>query len=294
MGLFVGSQQEYYEGEDHGNYQFVSHKVIVNNFMISYVGEGKLIPKVKRSDIAFHARRAIQEFTYDVFVSLKTQEIEVPPHLWMILPHDYVNYQKVTWLDTNGIEKTLYPAIKSSNPKAILQDDKYEYLFDDPSGEIIYAETSETWDRFKASTADSSIDAEVPLDGAYDVGYEGKRYGISPENANMNGLYFIDNEYGKIFFDSSMTGKIVTLHYISDGLAEDGDMLVHKLAEEAVYMWIAYAVLNTLRGIPEYVITRFKQRRFAEFQKAKIRLSKSFKMEELTQLMRGKSKQIKH
>jgi hypothetical protein len=45
--------------------------------------------------------------------------------------------------------------------------------------------------------------------------------------------------------------------------------------------------------IPEYVVRRFKKERFAAVRTAKLRLS-NLKTEELTQILRGKSKQIKH
>ena len=70
-------------------------------------------------------------------------------------------------------------------------------------------------------------------------------------------------------------------------------MQVHKFAEEAVYKWIAHAVLATRINTPEYLVARFKKERFAEMRKAKLRLS-NYKSEELAQIMRGKSKHIKH
>ena len=70
-------------------------------------------------------------------------------------------------------------------------------------------------------------------------------------------------------------------------------MQVHKFAEEAIYKHIIYAVVSTSVGIPEYIVARFKKERFAETRKAKLRLS-NIKLEELTQTLRGKSKQIKH
>ena len=69
MGLINYTNEQYYEGpdgvwnsldENYGNYQFVSLKDIINNFIISYVGEGKVISKIKRTDVAFHAQRGIQ------------------------------------------------------------------------------------------------------------------------------------------------------------------------------------------------------------------------------------------
>ena len=70
-------------------------------------------------------------------------------------------------------------------------------------------------------------------------------------------------------------------------------MVIPKFAEEAMYKWIAYGCLSARLETPEYVINRFKKERFAETRKAKIRLS-NIKIEEITQVFRGKSKFIKH
>jgi hypothetical protein len=51
--------------------------------------------------------------------------------------------------------------------------------------------------------------------------------------------------------------------------------------------------LSTRQNVPEYVVRRYKKERFAETRKAKLRLS-NIKLEEITQIFRGKSKQIKH
>ena len=83
------------------------------------------------------------------------------------------------------------------------------------------------------------------------------------------------------------------LKYISDSLGTDAEMQVHKLAEEAMYKWIAHAILASKSNVQEYLVNRFKKERFAEVRKAKLRLS-NLKIEELTQIMRGKSKFIKH
>ena len=75
MGLLKQTAKDYYSGNDLGDYQFVSLENIISNFMISYVGEGKIIPKVKRTDVLFHAKRALQELSYDTLKSIKSQEI---------------------------------------------------------------------------------------------------------------------------------------------------------------------------------------------------------------------------
>ena len=122
MGLINTTQQEYYDGNDFGNYQFVSLTDIINQFMMVYVGEDKIIPRVKRVDVAFHAQRALAELSFDTFKSCKSQEITVPATLQMTLPQDYVNYTKISWMDSSGIKRPLYPTKHTSNPKKYLQD----------------------------------------------------------------------------------------------------------------------------------------------------------------------------
>ena len=116
MALVNSTQQAYYDGNDFGNYQFVSLKDIINQFMLIYVGEDKIIQKAKRLDVAFHAQRALAELSFDTFKSHKSQEIEVPATLQMILPQDYVNYTKISSVDDAGIQHRLYPVKDTLNP----------------------------------------------------------------------------------------------------------------------------------------------------------------------------------
>jgi len=127
MALLTQTQQDYYDGNDFGGYQFVSLDNIITNFTIAYVGEGKIIPKIRRTDIAFHAQRAIQELSFDTFKSIKSQEITLPPSNTMVLPQDYVNYTKICCVDGNGIERPLYPTRHTSNPTPILQNTDGDY-----------------------------------------------------------------------------------------------------------------------------------------------------------------------
>ncbi len=302
MGLINQTNEEYYLGpdgvwnsldENYGDYQSISLKDIVNNFIIAYVGEDKIISKIKRTDVAFHAQRGIQELNFDTLPSFKSQEIEIPPALYFVLPQDYVNYVKVTWTDKDGIERVIYPAHKTSDPLPIIQDSNYEYTFDE-NGEILYANDSETWKRFKANSNDNlrEINNSNVEDHLHRV-VNGERYGIDPQYAQSNGVFFIDQIKGLIRFSSDMVGRIVTLKYISDGLATDGEMIVHKFAEEAIYKYIAHAILATRANVQEYMVARFKREAAVAKRNAKLRLS-NIKLEEITQVMRGKSKWIKH
>ena len=446
MGLFNGNEKAYYQGNDYGGYQFVSIPDVINNFMISHVGQNKIINKVDRTDIAFHAQRALQELSYDTLKSVKSQEIEVCGNLKMPLPHDYVNYVKLTRVDSAGIEHIIYPTSKTSNPFSIEQTQgdcvdcgdssgSYQYGKDingvtfgnllspqeiscsagdetctftstddfvggnaiyqafqangslgsknkafqldywtrwtqsidtycqcldntgaeDNCGEFLgwtsflssqgidkyaqgrpnyniaavinnhsgwsnfqYAqsgqqtidgntmyngtwpeittevirsvESSNAWDNYKSATPSENQD-DYQDDTYWPM--NGERYGLDPQHAHANGSFFIDDLRGIIHFSSNVSGKTIILKYISDSLGTDDEMVVHKFAEEAIYKWIAYAVLSTKINTPEHIVQRFKKEKFAETRKAKLRLS-NIKLEEITQTLRGKSKQIKH
>ena len=72
MGLLDNQTQlQYQNSGDLGSYQFTSLQNIIDQFIIAYVGESKIIPKVNRVDVAFHAQRALQELSFDTFKSTK-------------------------------------------------------------------------------------------------------------------------------------------------------------------------------------------------------------------------------
>ena len=203
-----------------GDYQYITMSDVINNFMISNVGEGKLISKVRRSDVLFHAQRTLQELSYDTLRSVKSQEIEVPASLTMMLPQDYVGYVKLTWSDASGIEHTIYPARKTSNPTAINQDANGDYSFDfdgdgfEDTHSLIHPAKSDTWDKYKGATPAENQDYD---DNTYSENM-GKRYGLDPQHAQVSGSFFIDQLKGLIHFSSNISGKTVILKYLSDGL----------------------------------------------------------------------------
>ena len=288
MGLLDGvTQQQYYQNEDFGNYQFTSLNNIIDNFMVVYVGDGKVINKVSRTDVAFHAQRAMQELSFDTFKSCKSQEITIQPSLTMMLPQDYVNYVKISWSGDDGVYRILYPAIKTSNPTSPVQDSDGDFTFSATDGSLVLNDNSDTWDNYSVITTENDDDDDI-----FPLTYE-ERYGLDPQYAQTNGSFFIDCNKGLIYFSSNMNGKNVILDYISDSLGTDDEMKVHKFAEEAIYKHLAHAVLSTKIGIPEYIVMRYKKEKRAATRQAKLRLS-NIKLEEITQILRGKSKHLKH
>ena len=306
MALINQTQEEYYLGpdglwdsndENYGGYQFVSISDIINNFMVVYVGEDKIISKVKRTDVAFYAQRAIQEFSFDTLPQTKSVEIECPPGLYMVMPQDYVNYTKLSWVDSAGVERILYRTDLTSNTLPYAQDSNYQYVFDE-NGEVAYPQPSETLERWNKNS-------EFPLSGS-ENGWNawennpdllnlfayGGRFGLNPEQSQANGVFYVDHTKGMIRFSSNVRGKIVTMRYISDGLGTEEDMTVHKFAIDAIYKYITHAILSTRSNVQEYAIQRFKKEMVAARRNAKIRLSE-LKNDLMAQVMRNQSKWIK-
>jgi hypothetical protein len=289
MPLLSQTPQAYYNSTNsafYGEYQFVSLNDIINQFVFMYVGEDKLISKASRVDVAFHAQRGLAELSFDTFKSAKALEIVVPETLQMILPQDYVNYTKISYVDSTGIKHLLYPASKTSNPIKPNQDSVGGYTFI-TGGDMSVASQSTAWTNYNTSGT-----SEIQDDTSWSP-MNTSHYGLSPENAQSNGAFYIDDNSGKIHFSSNISGRTIILDYISDSLGTPDEMKVHKFAEEAMYKWISYAILSSKSNIPEYQVNRLKKERFAAIRKAKLRLS-NIKIEEITQILRGKSKQIKH
>lgn len=304
MGLLNESAEQYYLGNDgvlnsgdenYGGYQFISLQDLINNFIIAYVGEDKIISKIKRADVAFHAQRAIQELSFDTLPSTKSQEMELGPSLSIVLPQDYVNYVRFSYVDDSGINHMIYPSRDTGNPRAVIQDSNYDPTFDQ-AGNLLYASESETIKRFSQdayTTNPSGSTADMSVSELYNLYAYGRRYGSSPEHMQSNGVFYIDKFKGIAHFSSNLAGQIITIEYISDGLGTDEEMVVHKFAEEAIYKYLAHAILATRANTQEYLVARFKKEAAAAKRNAKLRLS-NLKLSELAQVMRNQSKWVKH
>ena len=285
--------------ENYGSYAYTKLGDIVNNFLIAYVGSGKLIQDVKRTDVIFHAKRAMQEFSYDTLKSVNSQELTVPHNLSIILPQDYVNYVNIYWVDNQGVKHIIMPSNNlTSDPYSLpLQDGQGVPTQDNFENNI--EGTSIVEDRWKHNffknnkdLVDSTIAGWEYYYGWPEVGY-GQMYGLDPQYANANGYFTINDREGKISFSANLVEKIIIFEYISDGLSTDIETRVPKLAEEAMYAYISHAVIASRINQPEYIVQRLKREASTKLRNTKLRLS-NIKLNEIVQVMRGKSKWLKH
>tara|TARA_R110000868_G_scaffold91760_3_gene254311 strand:+ start:103 stop:1317 length:1215 start_codon:yes stop_codon:yes gene_type:complete len=283
--------------KNYGSYAYIKLDDIINNFIVAYVGDGKLIPSAKRTDLMFFAKRALQEFSYDTLKSINSQELTVPNNLSLPMPQDYVNYVSLHWIDSQGVKHIIMPTPLTSNPNESLLQATDGVPIQDYYSNNIETE-SLTEERWHSNNLKERIGfaENIGLNGDYYYGYgldNRGRYGLDPQTSNINGYFTINDREGKFSFSSDLVDKLIILEYISDGLSTDLDTKVPKLAEEAMYAYMSHAVIASRINQPEYIVNRLQKEKSAKLRNAKIRLS-NIKLSEIVQVMRGKSKWIKH
>lgn len=283
---------------NYGSYEYISLTDVVNNFMVAYVGMDKLIPRCKRSDVIFHAKRGLQEFSYDTLKSIKSQELTIPPSLSVAIPQDYVNYVRCSYIDQTGVQRIIYPVNNlTTSPTDLPIQDASGVPTQNSYGENNEAQESETnqrWDKDNVRNITGEIDRENT--NVYDWAWwklaYGQRYGLEPQYSQQNGFFQINERTGQFSFSSELANQLIVIEYISDGLAYDMDSKVPKMAEDALYAHINYSILSTRANTQEYIVQRYKRDRSAKLRNAKIRLS-NLKLDEIVQVFRGKSKWLK-
>lgn len=179
---------------------FISLNDIINNFLISYTGPGKLIPDAVRTEVVFHARRCLQEFAYE---TLKSQFIEEEP--------------------------------------------TFTSPLDFPSSMV----------------AIISITVDTPAETLVETS--------SP--APAAGEYYVDYANKQIVFNATDVAKgDLVLKYLSNALTTDESAAIPKLAEEALYSCIVYAILANRGDTRPDVLQRLLIEKTDKLERAKSRL----------------------
>ncbi len=286
--------------DSNGSYSYTRLYDVIDNFLVAYVGAGKLIPSVKRSDVIFHARRGLQEFSYDTLKSIRSQELTVPLSLTLTMPQDYVNYVRFSWVDKMGVQHTIFPANELTlRPYATpTQADDGSIVQDsNDSNTELTSQTTAAWNSNNPRKLSGAFLNDYNVADLYWQNYYnnalGQRYGLNPQTSQRNGWFIIDDRKGQFGFSSDLKEKLIILEYVSDGNAYDLDLRIPKMAEEALYAYIIYNLLSTSSGVQEYVVQRFKREKSAKLRNAKIRLS-NIKLDQIVQVFRNQSKWIKY
>jgi hypothetical protein len=288
-------------GDNWGSYSYLTLNEIIDNWLMYYVGEDKIIQKIKRSDVLFHARRAMQELSYDTLKSYKSQELTVPTNLTVPIPKDYVNYTRLAFADGSGVLRTIQPLSGlSGNPTEMpIQDGATGIPSQSSYDTNLEAAQSLIEDRWNKANKNDITGNYTPFqsDGVFDAAWYktayGQRYGLDPVVSNQNGWFSINQRTGTFNFSSNLVNQVIFLSYISDGLSYTLNSIVPKLVEEAMYAQIASRIFQLRRDVDGGTKQVFKRDSYVKTRNAKIRLQ-NLKLDEITQWFRGQSKWIKH
>lgn len=213
------------------------------------------------------------------------------------MPPDYVSYVRMSMLN-NGVLVPLVENRTVMSATAYLQDNNLDIVFDF-NGEVVTGTSKLDILRGENMlyTGGGIYNNQMGYycDGQWYFNYSiGSRYGMNTEDANMNPKFTINKESGVIDFSSGVENAFIVLEYISDGM-ENGDstkISINKLAEEYVYNYLKWAVLNNKYGVQEYIVARAKKEKTATLRNTRIRLSNMHPSRILMSL-RGKDKWIK-
>ena len=287
------NQREYYQNsgdnptwDNWGTYQYLLLEDVVNNFLLTYVGDDKVINKVERNEVVFHAKRGLQELHYDALREIRGFEAELPDNLKMHLPHDFVSPVKISYVGDDGLTHQIPQNYNTATPTSYLQDNSAQknILMDNNNNALTGTPVIET--NWRNQSDKGVVEPDTNL--------LGQRFGMDTGSTNHNGSYVLDKNQGFILFSSDLSGKNIVIEYVSDGMygLADNEIKVHKLAENFMYDYLVSTILKQKFGVQEYIVRRAQKQASASLRNTKIRLN-SIKLGELTQILRGRDKWIK-
>mgnify|MGYP000859666352 CR=1 FL=1 len=194
---------------------FISLNDIINNFIISYTGPGKLIPDSKRTEVVFHARRCLQEFAYE---TLKSQ------------------FTKVSTVGATGNV--------NAGQRTVVDD----------SLVVIGVKRS--------ATAGGTTYTVEMTEGTDDTPNQDDKYYVD-YSVTPNVLKFQTPE---------LDGFGIEYTYLSNYLTTSEEAAIPKLAEEALYACMVYAILANRENTNPNLLQRLLIEKIDKLEKSKSRL----------------------
>lgn len=263
----------YGDSSNFGSYQYLPLTEIVSNFLLQSTGDNFIINNTSRFSVVFCAKRGIQELHYDAAKETLSFEGEVSSSLKMVMPSDFVNYIKV-YREVNGNLIQLEESNSVISARAMLRDSTGATVYDS-NGNAVLVDSDLDLARINGDAQQMSPEGYLGwfINDEWYYPYNYPLLGIDMAKIDFNPTFRLDKKAGVINFSSGMSGEKVVIEYFSDGMkADDADIMIHKMAEEYLYMYIKWALLNGKSGIPEYVVNRARRDKMAALRNTKIRL----------------------
>lgn len=301
MPINILPSADYYSSPDlYGNYQYVTLEDIINNFMMSG-DDDDYTSNVDRYKVLFQARRAFRELYFDVMREIKGIQLELSPQLQVVLPPNFVNYVRISWVDENGNLRVMAENPHMDISREYLQGNNYEILFDD-DGCPLEATNPDDLDVDPETGQPINLPEDNTMSECQWRYQFHNSYNFQPNrnfaNEYPNGYYRIDKNQGLIHFGSDAFSKHIVLEYVSDGLytgcegSPEQDLKIHKFAETACYDFIYWKLIERRRNVPANEKMRARKEWFNSRRITKRRMN-TMRASELRQVFKGSHRWIK-
>lgn len=281
-------KQYYTDKTNHGNYQYVTLETLVNDYLMSR-SKDDYTAGTPRYQVVYQAMRGLSELFYDILQEVKGIKQDLSPSLQLILPPDFVNYTRISWVDDQGKIHIMAVDNTSDVSKTYLQGSGYELLFDE-SGNVL---------------TDDGIPKSESNVNSGDINPYGQSFCSSNFQPNRdlskiypNGSYKVNKDGGYIQFSSNVGGKEILLEYISDGLysgtsgKNENEIRINKMAEQALLDRIYHQLVKNMRSVPANEKLRARKEYYNSRRVTKARIN-TMRKDELLQYFKGSSKWVK-
>lgn len=276
----------YDEVANHGNYQYLSLKKIIDGFYLETQDDDSILKNTPRYKILNHTKDAIRELNKKLFDDVRAMEITVPEKLYMVLPHNFVDYVRVSRVVVDPASESyrLQPLDINENMNiadGYLQDHDGEILFDDDGG-ILMADSANVYNKpYKKYIFDS--------------GTMGGNMEKDTSKLSKHGEFVIDKRNGKIAFSSDLYDQEIVLEYLTDGLEfdtyDEGSIKVHKNTVKTLKDWVYFACIQYKASVPKNEKNRALQRYKTTLHESKI-VNAKFDLLQINRALRSSSKNL--
>lgn len=289
----MSSFDYYNDPSQFGNYQYVTLNDLINGYMMGRDADD-YTSTVPRYKVLYQAKRGLRELYYDVLREVRAIELDLSPMLTVVLPPDFVNYVRISWVGENGVLHPMAMDNRMSIAQVYLQDNNFDLLFDADGcvlqDDVLPAGASDNMDDVNSSNSNCSC---------YSVCYDGFTPNKDNSNVFSNGKFRLDTSSGLIQFGSDAKGKSIVIEYISDGLftgcegQPEAQIRVHKFAESSLLDFIFYQLIKNRRNVPANEKHRARKEYYNSRRIAKRRIN-ALRFSDIKQVFKGDSKWIKN
>jgi len=242
-------------------YHYVSLKEVIDSVLIQSQDKDSYLRNTKRSVIINHAMQGLRELTSSTANDILAFEITVPESLVVSFPKDYVNYVRISVLKHDDITGSyrLFPLdinYTIHTAKAYLQDNNGDLLLD-TDGNVITDDINNAYKKpYKKY--------------AFCNGYQPT---LNTSKLSKYGEFKIDERRGLFLFSSDLSGEVVVIEYVSDGLQaelSEEKITLHKYLKRALEDYIYWQCIDYRRNVPQNEKDKASRRYKTSLHRAKL------------------------